>query len=82
MSQPPTPPSPPAQPYRRSKVCVCARCRMGGLLGPVVLITVGVLLMMGQWTRYDFGDLWPVLLIVIGAVKLIESTSSTEGHQS
>lgn len=81
MSQPPSPPAPPSQTYRRSRVCACARCRMGGLMGPVVLITVGVLLMMGQWTPYDFGDLWPVLLIAIGAVKLIESTASTEGHQ-
>ncbi len=52
-------------------------------MGPVVLITLGLLFLVGQlnW-RYSFGDLWPVLLIVIGAVKVIESLASTEGHIS
>jgi Domain of unknown function (DUF5668) len=61
--------------------CNCPRCRVRGLMGPVILITIGVLFLVGQYSsRYSFGELWPVILIVIGAVKLLESTASTEGH--
>ena len=61
--------------------CSCARCRMRGLMGPVILITVGVLFLIGQYSgRYSFGELWPVILIVIGAMKLLEASASTEGH--
>jgi len=61
--------------------CTCARCRMSGLMGPVILITIGALFLIGQYSgRYTFGQLWPVILIVIGLVKVLESTASTEGH--
>ena len=53
---------------------------MRGLMGPVVLITVGVLFLLGSYTRYGFFDLWPVLLIVIGAVLVGQSLVSREGH--
>jgi hypothetical protein len=61
--------------------CPCRRCRSRGLMGPAVLITLGVLFLVGRlgW-GYQFRELWPVLLIVIGAVKLFESMASTEGH--
>jgi len=50
-------------------------------MGPAVLITIGVLFLIGQvgW-RHGFWDLWPVILLVIGAIKLAESLASTEGH--
>jgi hypothetical protein len=60
--------------------CPCAHCRMRGLMGPVVLITVGVLFLLGSYTRYEFFDLWPILLIVIGAVLVGQSLVSREGH--
>lgn len=61
--------------------CGCKRCRTGGVMGPVVLITLGVLFMVQkmEW-GYDFGELWPVLIIVIGLVKVAEAMASTEGH--
>jgi hypothetical protein len=50
-------------------------------MGPVVLITLGVLFLIGKVsTAYDFSDLWPVLLIVIGLVKIASAMASTEGH--
>ena len=61
-------------------VCRCAHCRVRGLLGPIVLITVGVLFLAGQYSRYGFFDLWPVLLIVIGALLVARSLVSREGH--
>jgi uncharacterized membrane protein len=51
-------------------------------MGPAILITLGVLFLVPQFVhRLDFGDLWPIILIVIGAVKLFEYGASTEGHR-
>jgi hypothetical protein len=42
-----------------------------------------VLFLVAEYSsRFSFMDIWPILLIVIGAVKVIESTASTEGHVS
>ena len=60
--------------------CKCQQCRTRGLMGPLVLITIGVLFLLSQYSRYSFGELWPVILIVIGAVKVAEALSSVEGH--
>jgi membrane-bound ClpP family serine protease len=50
-------------------------------MGPAILITLGVLFLVAEFSnRFSFGDLWPILLIVIGVIKLIEATASTEGH--
>ncbi len=61
--------------------CKCARCTCSGLMGPVVLITLGALFLVGRlgW-NYSFRNLWPVLLIAIGLVKLAEALASSEGH--
>jgi hypothetical protein len=55
-------------------------CRTRGLVGPIMLITIGLLFLIGEYTRYGFGQLWPVLLIVGGILALIQSTASHEGH--
>jgi hypothetical protein len=60
--------------------CNCTNCRVRGLMGPVMLITVGVLFLIGEFTRYGFGHLWPVLLVVSGLVILAQSMASREGH--
>jgi hypothetical protein len=60
--------------------CRCASCRMRGLMGPVVLITVGVIFLIGEYTRYDFGYLWPLLLIVPGIVMVVQALASKQGH--
>ena len=64
--------------------CKCARCTCRTLMGPAVLITVGVLFLLGQ-VRGDLGffeKTWPILLLVIGAIKLAEALASPEGHVS
>jgi hypothetical protein len=61
--------------------CGCARCTTRSFLGPAILITLGVLFLMGRWNGdYGFGRTWPVLLLVIGAIKLAEALASNEGH--
>lgn len=67
------------QPVRRG-ACRCAHCRVRGLMGPIVLITIGVLFLIGEYSRYQFWELWPILLIVIGVVLVGQSLVSREGH--
>jgi len=55
-------------------------CRIRGLVGPVLLITIGVIFLAGEYTRYGFGDLWPVLLIVGGVLAVCQSMASGQGH--
>jgi hypothetical protein len=60
--------------------CGCARCRACGLMWPAVLVTLGILLLLESLGKVGFGRTWPVLLLVIGGVKLFQSNCSTEGH--
>lgn len=60
--------------------CTCASCRMRGLMGPLMLITVGLIFLIGEYSRYDFGFLWPLLLIVPGIVMVAQALASKQGH--
>ncbi len=60
--------------------CKCEYCRVRGLMAPVVIITIGALFFIGEFTRHGFGKLWPVLIVVIGVVMLLQSRASREGH--
>lgn len=65
----------------RWRNCGCGYCRTRGLMGPAILITIGVLFFIGQYSwQYSFDRTFPIILIVIGVVKLISDTASTEGH--
>jgi hypothetical protein len=63
--------------------CSCQRCSIRGLMGPAILITIGVLFLVQQshWA-YRFGRTWPVILLVIGGIKLAEALASDAGHNS
>jgi Domain of unknown function (DUF5668) len=50
------------------------------LTGPVMLITVGVLFLVGEYTRYSFGYLWPILLIVAGLMMFAQAMAPMTGH--
>ena len=67
-------------PNQTRTTCNCAYCRIRGLMGPVMIITVGVLFLIGQYSRYSFGELWPVLLIVAGIVLSAQALASKDGH--
>ncbi len=43
--------------------CTCAYCRVCGLMWPAMLITTGVLFLIGEYSRFSFHELWPVLFI-------------------
>ena len=67
-------------PDPNNAACKCAHCRIRGLMVPLMIITVGVLFLVAEYTRYSFGELWPVLLIVAGIVLTAQSLASREGH--
>ena len=58
----------------------CGYCRIRSLFGPIMIITVGVLFLVAQYSRYNFGELWPFLLIVAGILKVAEAMAPREGH--
>jgi len=61
-------------------MCQCQRCRTRKLMGPAMLVTVGVLLLLDNTGRLEFHKTWPAILLVIGVVKLMQSNASAEGH--
>lgn len=64
--------------------CNCPRCMIRSLMGPAVIITVGVLFLLDQVRGgyLDFWNTWPVILVVIGAISLASNLASTERHNS
>jgi hypothetical protein len=64
--------------------CACRRCTIRGLMGPAVIITVGVLFLFDQLRGGDlsFGNTYPVILIVIGLISLAAAASPADGHVS
>jgi hypothetical protein len=62
--------------------CACRRCTIRGLMGPAILITVGVLFLLDQMRGgyFSFSNTFPVILIVIGVVSLACSLAPMDGH--
>jgi hypothetical protein len=68
--------------YVKNRYCPCIRCKMNDSMGPAVLITLGTMLLLDNVTQFvRFPTVIAVLLIVVGAVKLLQSSASTEGHR-
>jgi hypothetical protein len=61
-------------------VCQCENCRARRLMGPAMLVTIGVIVLLHSVTRVGFDKTWPAILLVIGLVKLMQSNASPEGH--
>lgn len=55
-------------------ICACERCRTRKLMGPTILVTVGIVFLIGFWRS------WPAILLAIGLVKLMQSNASSAGH--
>ena len=59
-----------------------AKALLLAVRGPVMLVTLGLLMAADQLDRMSFSRTWPVLLILLGLFKLAEHLSSqnhTEG---
>ncbi|MGI9072435.1 MAG: LiaI-LiaF-like domain-containing protein [Bryobacteraceae bacterium] len=48
--------------------------------GPILLITIGVLFAMHQAGVLHFSRTWPLIIIVIGVLKLIERLAIPQPH--
>jgi Domain of unknown function (DUF5668) len=68
--------------YRSNRNCDCLRCRYRGIMGSVVLMTVGALFLLENFHLHDldWDHTWPLLLIVIGVMLMLQRTAPTEGH--
>ncbi|HEX4542384.1 MAG TPA: DUF5668 domain-containing protein [Candidatus Acidoferrum sp.] len=64
--------------------CSCRRCTIRSLMGPAVLIVLGLLFLLSEMRGgyFSFRNTFPIILIVIGAISLASSMASTDGHIS
>jgi B-box zinc finger len=60
--------------------CRCERCRTRRLMGPAIITTLGVLMLLDTTSRVGLDKTWPAFFLVIGVVKLLQSNASSEGH--
>jgi hypothetical protein len=60
--------------------CSCDRCKMRCIMWPALMVTLGVLFLMDNLQGPGFERTWPLILLVIGAVKLLQSNASDAGH--
>jgi hypothetical protein len=68
--------------YIRNRYCPCVRCKMNDMMGPALLVSFGTMLLLANVTHGAVrgGTIAAVILIVIGAVKLLQGSASIEGH--
>lgn len=64
--------------YIKNRDCACVRCRAHSLMGAAILIALGVIFMIDH-TAHN-GRAFPILLLVIGGMLMLQRTGSTEGH--
>src|SRR5882672_1923508 len=62
--------------------CACRRCTIRSLMGPAVIITVGLLFLLDQMRGgfLSFSNTFPMILIVIGVVSLASALAPMDGH--
>jgi len=65
---------------RTSRTCNCARCHTRWLMGPVMVLTTGILLLLESTDAISLKRTWPAWILAVGVVKLVQSTASSEGH--
>lgn len=60
--------------------CHCDRCRSRSLMGPAMIMTTGVLWLLDEMSVIEWGHSWPVFLIVLGLIKVLQGNASSTGH--
>lgn len=45
-----------------------------------ILVTIGVLFLLAEFTRWGFHNTWPAILIVLGLLQVYRHSASTAGH--
>ncbi len=65
---------------RSNRSCTCGRCRTRWLMGPAMVFTTGILFLLHTTDRVDLDRTWPAWILVVGVVKLLQSSASSQGH--
>jgi hypothetical protein len=67
--------------YERSRrICGCGRCSTRWLMGPAMVLTTGILFLFHTMNIADLDRTWPAWILVVGIVKLLQSSASSAGH--
>ena len=67
--------------YERSRrTCTCGRCSTRWLMGPAMVLTTGIVLLLDSTGVAEVHRTWPAWLLVVGVVKLVQSSASSAGH--
>jgi len=65
---------------RSSRSCSCGRCVTRCLMGPAMVLTTGILFFLDSMDIAELHRTWPAWILVVGIVKLVQSSASSEGH--
>jgi Domain of unknown function (DUF5668)/B-box zinc finger len=65
---------------RSQRICTCGRCSTRWLMGPAMVLTTGILFLMQSMNIADLDRTWPAWILVVGIVKLLQSSASSVGH--
>jgi hypothetical protein len=65
---------------RSHRMCQCGRCSTRWLMGPSLVLTTGILFLLHSTGVADLDRTWPAWILVVGVVKLIQSSASSAGH--
>jgi hypothetical protein len=65
---------------RSQRICTCGRCSTRWLMGPAMVLTTGILFLMQSLGIADIDRTWPAWILVVGVVKLLQSSASSAGH--
>jgi len=62
--------------------CRCQSCTIDSLMGPAIITTVGLLFLLNSLRGgyFSFGHTFPIILIVIGLIKLASALAPKDGH--
>lgn len=66
----------------RQQTCTTRGARRGSVVGPAVLITIGGISLLDNLHGPGWDRTWPMILLVIGAVKLLERSGHLVGPSS
>ena len=65
---------------RTSQTCSCGRCSTRWLMGPAMVLTTGILFLLQSLDIAEIDRTWPAWILVVGVVKLVQSSASSAGH--
>jgi Domain of unknown function (DUF5668)/B-box zinc finger len=65
---------------RARRICNCGRCSTRWLMGPAMVLTTGILFLLHTMDIADLDRTWPAWILVVGIVKLVQSSASSAGH--